>query len=190
MIGKGQACRAQDFRGPMAIIPEACYAFFRGSWRNGAGGMIRVKRLARLAEVDTVAGTAGASKRGSSGVDVLVGRRLREARLLAGLSQGQLGAQIGVTFQAVQKYESGENRLSASRLLAVAGFLRQPISFFFGDLPESAREDEPSGLTPKEIKLLRYYRRIGTEEGRDWMLKLAKCLGGGSGPGQGTSKPI
>ena len=141
-------------------------------------------------EIGCLRNAATASNRGRSEVDALVGRRLREARLLAGLSQGQLGAQIGVTFQAVQKYESGENRLSASRLLAVAAFLRQPISLFFGDLPESAREDEPSGLTPKEIKLLRYYRRIGTEEGRDWMLKLAKCMGGGSGPGQGTSKPI
>jgi len=150
--------------------------------------MIRVKRLARLAEVDSVAGMTGASKRGRSEVDARVGRRLREGRLLAGLSQGQLGAQIGVTFQAVQKYESGENRLSANRLLAVAAFLRQPISFFFGDLPESARQDEPAGLTPKEIKLLRYYRRIGTEEGRDWMLKLAKHMSGGSGPGQGTGK--
>jgi len=130
----------------------------------------------------------GASNRERGEVDTLVGQRLREARLLAGLSQGQLGAHIGVTFQAVQKYESGENRLSASRLLAVAAFLRQPISFFFGDLPESARQDEPAGLTPKEIKLLRYYRRIGTEEGRDWMLKLAKHMSGGSGPGQGTGK--
>ena len=90
----------------------------------------------------------------------------------------------------MQKYESGENRLSANRLLAVAAFLGQPISFFFGGLPESAREDDPSGLTPKEIKLLRYYRRIGTGEGRDWMLRLAKCMSGGSGPGQGTSKPL
>ena len=95
-----------------------------------------------------------------------------------------------MTFQAVQKYESGENRLSASRLLAVADLLRRPVSFFFGDLSEGAPKVEAAGLTAKEIKLLRYYRRIGTEEGRDWMLKLAKSLGGGSGPGQATSKPI
>ena len=152
--------------------------------------MIRVKRLARLAEVDSVGDVAGVGKRERSEVDARVGRRLREARLLAGLSQGQVGARIGVTFQAVQKYESGENRLSASRLLAVAEFLRQPMSFFFDDLPESARADERAGLTPKEIKLLRYYRRIGTEEGRDWMLKLAKCMGGGRGPGQVASKPV
>src|SRR5215472_15947281 len=142
--------------------------------------MIRVKRLARRAEVNTVA-VEPASKRGRSEVDTLVGQRLREARLLAGFSQGQLGARIGVTFQAVQKYESGENRLSASRLLAVAEFLRQPLSFFFGDLSETEAAAAPASLTPKEIKLLRYYRGIGTEEARDWMLKLAKSMGSGKG---------
>lgn len=151
--------------------------------------MIRAKRLAQPAEVDA-APEAVASKRGRSEVDVGVGRRLREARLLAGLSQGQLGARIGVTFQAVQKYESGENRLSASRLLAVAEFLRQPLSFFFGDLSETDAAAAPTSLTPKEIKLLRYYRGIGTEEARDWMLKLAKSMGGGKGARPGTVKSL
>lgn len=150
--------------------------------------MIRVKRLAQPAEADRVA-AAGASKRGRSEIDALVGRRLREARLLAGLSQGQLGTRIGVTFQAVQKYESGENRLSASRLLAVAEFLRQPLSFFFGDLSEPESAAAPANLTPKEIKLLRYYRGIGNEEARDWMLKLAKSMGG-KGAGPGTDKAL
>lgn len=149
-------------------------------------GMIRVKRLAQPAETDAVPGP-GPGKRGRSEVDVSVGRRLREARLLAGLSQGQLGARIGVTFQAVQKYESGENRLSASRLLAVAEFLHQPLSFFFGDLSEADAPAPPPALSPKEIKLLRYYRGIGTEEARDWMLKLAKSMGG-KGAGGGTGK--
>jgi transcriptional regulator with XRE-family HTH domain len=136
------------------------------------------------------AAVAAAGKRGRTEVDALVGRRLREARLLAGVSQSQLVWRIGVTFQAVQKYESGENRLSASRLLAVAEFLRQPVSFFFGDLSEGMPKTEPAGLTPKEIKLLRYYRGMGTEEARDWMLKLAKAMGGRSGSGQGTGKSL
>ena len=149
--------------------------------------MIKAKRLAQPAEPDAVG--AAANKRGRSEVDVLVGRRLREARLLAGLSQSQVGARIGVTFQAVQKYESGENRLSASRLLAVAALLRQPLSFFFGDLSETDAAT-PASLTPKEIKLLRYYRGIGTEEARDWMLKLAKSMGSGKGTGPGTVKSL
>ena len=152
--------------------------------------MINAKRLAQPAEVNAAPGVA-ASKRRRSEVDVEVGRRLREARLLAGFSQGQLGARIGVTFQAVQKYESGENRLSASRLLAVAEFLRQPLSFFFGDLSETeAAAAAPASLTPKEIKLLRYYRGIGTEEARDWMLKLAKSMGSGKGAGPNTVKSL
>jgi len=183
----GHARGAGDFRGLMAIVPEGCYAFSRGSRTNGARGMIRVKRLARLAELAALAGEPGTGRRGSSEVDALVGRRLREARLLAGLSQGRLGARIGVTFQAVQKYESGENRLSVSRLLAAAELLRQPISFFF-DLSDGAQSVEAAGLAAKEIKLLRYYRRIGTEEGRDRM--LAKCLGSRNGPGQGASKSL
>jgi|GEM_PF-1587227 transcriptional regulator with XRE-family HTH domain len=146
--------------------------------------MIRANRLARPAESDPAAVLSSASKRGRSEVDASVGRRLREARLLAGLSQTQLGAAVGVTFQAVQKYESGENRLSASRLLALAKVLRQPLSFFFGDQTERAPSADPSGLTRKEIKLLRYYRRIGTEEARDWMLKLAKVMGDANGSGQ------
>lgn len=147
--------------------------------------MVRVKRLAQLADKESVAAT-GAQRRPRSEVDVSVGRRLREARLLAGCSQAQLGARIGVTFQAVQKYESGENRLSASRLLAVAEFLQRPVSFFFGDLSEADSATTSSSLTPKEIKLLRYYRGIGTEEARDWMLKLAKSMGGGKGAASGT----
>jgi transcriptional regulator with XRE-family HTH domain len=151
--------------------------------------MIRVKRLAQPAE-DPAAGAASSGKRGRSEIDSRVGRRLREARLLAGLSQGQLGARIGVTFQAVQKYESGENRLSASRLLGVAEVLRKPLSFFFDDLAETDTAGAPANLTPKEIKLLRYYRGIGNEEARDWMLKLAKSMGGGKGMGPGSDKVL
>src|SRR5271165_6286229 len=67
-------------------------------------------------------------------VDGAVGQRLREARLLAGLSQTDLAKSLGISFQAVQKYESGENRLSASRLLAAAEFVGKPVSFFFDEL--------------------------------------------------------
>ena len=63
-----------------------------------------------------------------------VGRRLRQARFLAGMSQEELGAGIGVSFQAVQKYEHGENRLSASRLYKAARLLDRPVSFFFEEL--------------------------------------------------------
>src|SRR5262249_7458061 len=72
-------------------------------------------------------------KRRANQVDLSVGARLRQARLLAGASQEDVGAAIGVSFQAVQKYENGENRLSAGRLAAAAKFLSVPMSFFFQD---------------------------------------------------------
>ena len=65
-------------------------------------------------------------KRRANHVDLSVGQRLRQARLLAGASQEDVGTAIGVSFQAVQKYENGENRLSAGRLAAAAKFLGVP----------------------------------------------------------------
>ena len=139
--------------------------------------MARVKRHAALTNTIEVIPLPKNAQRQRSAVDGFVGQRLREARLLAGLSQSELGSRLGVTFQAVQKYESGENRLSASRLLAVAGLLGRPVSFFFDELSASGPGVDPTGLTVKEIKLLRYYRNIGRADMRDWLLKMARSLG-------------
>ncbi|MCG8692460.1 MAG: helix-turn-helix transcriptional regulator [Minwuiales bacterium] len=68
-------------------------------------------------------------------VDVHVGRRLREARLLAGQSQTALGRALGVTFQQVQKYENGANRLGSSRLWQAAQHLNISLDYFFEGLP-------------------------------------------------------
>ena len=73
-------------------------------------------------------------------VDVHVGSRIRVRRLLLGMNQETLANQLGLTFQQVQKYESGTNRVSASRLPEVAKILGVPISYFFaevGTLPSS-----------------------------------------------------
>src|SRR5258708_19563074 len=75
-------------------------------------------------------------KRRANHVDLSVGGRLRQARLLAGASQEEVGNAVGVSFQAVQKYENGENRLTAARLPAPPNFLRAATSFFFPDPPE------------------------------------------------------
>ena len=69
--------------------------------------------------------------------DAHIGARLREARTLSGLSQSALGDQIGLTFQQIQKYEKGANRISASRLLALSRHLGVPLSFFFDGLGAS-----------------------------------------------------
>jgi transcriptional regulator with XRE-family HTH domain len=68
-------------------------------------------------------------------IDIHVGRRIRMRRKLLGLSQSELADGLGLTFQQVQKYERGVNRLSASRLYQVARFLKTPISYYFDGLP-------------------------------------------------------
>jgi transcriptional regulator with XRE-family HTH domain len=72
----------------------------------------------------------------SSPIDVHVGSRIRLRRTLMGMSQERLGDSLGLTFQQVQKYERGANRVGASRLFDLSRVLDVPISFFFDDLPE------------------------------------------------------
>jgi transcriptional regulator with XRE-family HTH domain len=64
-------------------------------------------------------------------IDALVGQRIRALRIGRGTSQADLGQQVGVRFQQIQKYETGQNRVSASRLFAIAKVLDAPIEFFF-----------------------------------------------------------
>ena len=115
-------------------------------------------------------------KRRANHVDLSVGGRLRQARLLAGASQEEVGNAIGVSFQAVQKYENGENRLSAGRLAAAAKFLGVPMSFFFQDDAEPAAATNTVGFTSKEIELVRYFRAIASEDMREHLLKLTKII--------------
>ena len=114
---------------------------------------------------------------GPDPVDVHVGKRLRQARLLAGLSQEELGNGIGVSFQAVQKYEQGENRLSASRLFRAATLLKQPVSYFFDALASDAPPEEATGFKRDEIDLVRHYRMIGSDEVRENLLQVARRVG-------------
>lgn len=115
---------------------------------------------------------------GPDPVDVHVGRRLRQARFLAGMSQEELGVGIGVSFQAVQKYEHGENRLSASRLYKAARLLDRPVSFFFEELGGGgAPAAESNGFSREEIELVRYFRQIPSEEVREHLLQMTKRIG-------------
>ena len=115
-------------------------------------------------------------KRRANHVDLSVGGRLRQARLLAGASQEEVGTAIGVSFQAVQKYENGENRLSAGRLAAAAKFLGVPMSFFFQDDAEPVTATDTVGFTSKEIELVRYFRAIPGDDMREHLLKLTKII--------------
>ena len=92
-------------------------------------------------------------KKSPNNIDRHVGARLRMRRMLIGMSQEKLGDAIGLTFQQVQKYEKGTNRIGASRLQQIGQILGVPPAFFFEDMPEavpsgqmSLAEDDSSSL--------------------------------------------
>ena len=76
-------------------------------------------------------------------IDLHVGSRVRMRRMLLGMSQEKLGEALGVTFQQVQKYEKGMNRIGASRLQDIAKILDAPPSFFFEDAPTAGGDAQP-----------------------------------------------
>lgn len=79
-------------------------------------------------------------------VDVYVGNRIRMRRLMLRISQEKLAQTLGITFQQVQKYEQGHNRVSASRLWDFAKILRVPVTFFFDDMDEQTASQSPCQL--------------------------------------------
>jgi transcriptional regulator with XRE-family HTH domain len=79
----------------------------------------------------------------SNAVDMHVGKRVRLRRTLLGMSQEQLGTELNITFQQVQKYERGANRISASRLWDIGQILDVPINYFFDDMTENTMQSSP-----------------------------------------------
>jgi transcriptional regulator with XRE-family HTH domain len=113
------------------------------------------------------------SKKGrATELDVFAGRRLREARLALPMTQEELGKALGLSFQAIQKYESGENRLSVGRLVAAAKTLEKPLSYFVPSETGSAAEEKP--LSSQEAELVGSFRRIKRDDARDSLLTLAR----------------
>lgn len=111
--------------------------------------------------------------------DIAVGRKLKERRLISGISQEELGKAIGVTFQQIQKYEKGLNRISASKLYEIAEILNVDINFFFESLcsPNDNKIDLSNKIDEKEIiNLLRSYTSISNESVRKKLFALIKSL--------------
>ena len=116
-----------------------------------------------------------------------MGQRLRLRRKLAGLSQTELGEKIGVTFQQLQKYESGANRISASRLFDLSRVLDVPVSYFFDEMTENvsgsgkmeaALSDEPNLMAKREtLELARAYTRIADPKLRQLLRSLVTAVG-------------
>src|SRR4051794_23281981 len=121
-------------------------------------------------------------------IDVRVGARLRLRRNMLGLSQEKLGEMIGLTFQQVQKYERGANRIGASRLYELSQVLDVPVSFFFDDTdpvraPAMSFAEPPAVATasdplrkPETIEIVRAYFAIEDGTVRRRLLDLARAL--------------
>ena len=123
-------------------------------------------------------------------VDVHVGNRVRLRRTLLGMSQQKLGEAIGLTFQQVQKYEKGANRIGSSRLFQLAQVLDVPVSYFFDDMPSGAFPGAKPGLAEASVaayrhdplvkretlELVRAYYRITDPELRRRVFELTKTL--------------
>ncbi len=90
-------------------------------------------------------------------VDVHVGGRVKARRTLIGMSQGELGKHVGLTFQQIQKYEKGVDRIAASRLWVISLVLGRPISWFFEGIGERKRKVEDLLAKRETLQLVRYF---------------------------------
>jgi transcriptional regulator with XRE-family HTH domain len=116
-------------------------------------------------------------------IDIHVGKRVRMRRLFLGMNQETLANGLGLTFQQVQKYEGGANRISASRLSETADILGVPISFFFRDLPTDSKQSSPAEREarermerPETIELVRLYYAIKDLSVRQTFLEMVKAV--------------
>jgi transcriptional regulator with XRE-family HTH domain len=154
-----------------------------------------VKGNTEMARGESVVGADKESR--PSPIDVHVGSRIRLRRTLLGMSQERLGEALGLTFQQVQKYERGVNRVGASRLFDLSRVLDVPISFFFDDMPESLASSygnpagrRGSGFTESQdgfaddalnrretLELVRAYYRITDPAVRKRVFDLIKSMG-------------
>ncbi len=133
------------------------------------------------------------SVRAPNPVDVHVGTRVRLRRTLLGMTQTGLGQAIGLTFQQVQKYERGVNRIGSSRLYDLARVLDVPVNFFFDEMPreivsksgapssgrpEGAEVFDPDIVGKREtLELVRAYYKIETPQVRKRLFEMIKALG-------------
>jgi len=112
-------------------------------------------------------------------VDVAVGARIRLFRKLRGLSQQALAESAGVTFQQIQKYERGANRVSASMLARIASALRTPVSELFGEAGNGGGAvDEVAAMLaqPGAIELLRAYANLPRGQARTALVEFVRTL--------------
>jgi transcriptional regulator with XRE-family HTH domain len=136
-------------------------------------------------------------KKQANPVDAHVGHRVRLRRMLIGMSQERLGELLGLTFQQVQKYEKGINRIGAGRLFEVAGILGVPVSFFYEDADSNgpasgfSEAGEPPPVmeflaSGEGLQLSLAFMRIKDVKVRRRILDLVRSLAEGNGIDEGT----
>ena len=112
-------------------------------------------------------------------VDAYVGSRVRIRRRQLGLSQEKLGKAIGISFQQVQKYEKGVNRIGASRLLDIAECLDVPISFFFPESEAGSSSLDSTaqlGVTPEAMEFVQLFAKITDPDLRKKIVSLVRVM--------------
>lgn len=129
----------------------------------------------------------------NNAIDVHVGRRVRLRRTLLGMSQEQLGEALSITFQQVQKYERGSNRISSSRLWDIGQILDVPVSFFFDDMSDDTKDHSPRKMKVGEggnvddapldpmarretLELVRAYYQIKNQTVRKRITEMVKSV--------------
>ncbi|WP_333822832.1 helix-turn-helix domain-containing protein [Pinisolibacter sp.] len=132
-----------------------------------------------------------ASQKSPNPIDVHVGSRVRLRRMMLGMSQDKLGEHLGITFQQIQKYEKGTNRIGASRMQAIARVLKVPVAFFFEDAPGVTPIAGDQGFDPtatsvlvdflstsEGVRLNRAFIRIADPKLRRKVVELVAALAG------------
>ena len=122
-------------------------------------------------------------------VDIFVGSRVRMRRNMLGLSQTDLGRALGLTFQQVQKYERGANRIGSSRLYTIGQILKVPVAYFFDEMPEEVQEgvDTPIATVPvseataeiskrETLELVKVFYRITDQKVRRRAVDLLRAV--------------
>jgi transcriptional regulator with XRE-family HTH domain len=135
--------------------------------------------MTQLATSKPVGRSAGGRSRALD-VDHYVSLRIRQRRIMLGLTQQQMAELIGVTYQQAHKYETGINRISAGRLYQIAQALGVDISYFFEDIdPDRRSKPKPSDMMPQQrmlLELARNFAAINSRRHQDALCNLARVL--------------
>jgi transcriptional regulator with XRE-family HTH domain len=117
------------------------------------------------------------TKVGGNPIDLLVGSRIRRFRKGRRMSQAQLGKKLGVTFQQVQKYENGKNRVGASRLQMISTALDVPVGQFFADDAGTSRTSaKPLAFDPQALRFAEAFIRLSDRELRNSIIDMVEAM--------------